>query len=122
MYAAGTKAPFKHPIGTGPFSFVSWQPGQSATYKRFDGYWGGPANLNSLQIVSLADPATRGNALMSGQIDLAIGIDPTQVAAVKSNPEPRHAGLAKHVSTHRCICGLRRHPSRTSASARRSAF
>jgi peptide/nickel transport system substrate-binding protein len=86
VYAAGTKAPFTHPIGTGPFSFVSWQAGQSATYKRFDEYWGGPANLDSLEIVSLADPATRGNALTSGQIDLAVGIDPTQVAEIKANP------------------------------------
>lgn len=29
-----------HPVGSGPFEFVSWTPGQSATLKRFAGYSG----------------------------------------------------------------------------------
>jgi ABC-type transport system substrate-binding protein len=38
----------KHPIGTGPFSFVSWNTGKSIHLKKFKEYYAGPAFLDEI--------------------------------------------------------------------------
>jgi len=38
----------KHPVGTGPFRFVSWDEGKSICLKRFKEYYAGPAYLNEI--------------------------------------------------------------------------
>jgi peptide/nickel transport system substrate-binding protein len=61
----------KNPIGTGPFKYQSFTPGQQAVLVRNDNYWmSGKPYLDELHIVDFADPGTtRVNALASGQID-----------------------------------------------------
>jgi peptide/nickel transport system substrate-binding protein len=39
----------KHPVGTGPFSFVSWEDNKSVRLKRFKEYYAGPAYLDEIQ-------------------------------------------------------------------------
>jgi peptide/nickel transport system substrate-binding protein len=61
---------FKHPIGTGPFEFVSFTPGQQSLFKRNPNYWvSGKPYVDELKITSISDPTARLNALLSGQID-----------------------------------------------------
>ena len=36
------------PMGTGPFSFVSFTPQESLVVKKYDGYWGDPAHLDEV--------------------------------------------------------------------------
>ena len=38
----------KHPVGTGPFSFVSWDDGKSIRLKQFKEYYAGPAFLDEI--------------------------------------------------------------------------
>ena len=38
----------KHPVGTGPFRFVSWDEGKSVRLKRFKDYYAGPAYLDEI--------------------------------------------------------------------------
>ena len=38
----------KNPVGTGPFSFVSWDGGKSIRLKRFNDYYAGPAHLDEI--------------------------------------------------------------------------
>ena len=65
----GTKN-FNHPIGTGPFKFESFTPGQRSMSTRNENYWmSGKPYVESLEIISIADPSARLNALKSGQID-----------------------------------------------------
>lgn len=61
---------FAHPVGTGPFKFESFTPGQQSIFTRNPNYWapGGPY-VDSLKIVSISDPTARLNALLSGQVD-----------------------------------------------------
>jgi peptide/nickel transport system substrate-binding protein len=61
---------FAHPVGTGPFKFESFTPGQQSVFTRNPHYWasGGPY-VDSLKIVSISDPTARLNALLSGQVD-----------------------------------------------------
>ncbi|MCD4741139.1 MAG: ABC transporter substrate-binding protein, partial [Desulfobacteraceae bacterium] len=38
----------KHPVGTGPFSFISWDAGESICLKKFKEYYAGPAFLDEI--------------------------------------------------------------------------
>ncbi len=37
-----------HPVGTGPFSLTSFEPGSKLELERYDQYWDGPSNLDSV--------------------------------------------------------------------------
>jgi peptide/nickel transport system substrate-binding protein len=61
---------FAKPVGTGPFKFQSFTPGQQSVFARNDNYWGtGGPYVDELKIVAISDPTARLNALLSGQID-----------------------------------------------------
>lgn len=56
---------------TGPFSFGSWNPGQSLVLKKFDGYWNPKlkAKAGRVKFVFLSDATTRVSAFQSGEVD-----------------------------------------------------
>lgn len=59
------------PVGTGPFQFVEWVPGDSMTAERFDDYWReGEPKLDRIVIRPLPDAQSRIINLQSGTIDL----------------------------------------------------
>lgn len=60
-----------HPVGTGPFKFVSWEKGTKIVYDKFDGYWQkGKPYLDRIEIVVIPDPVTRQISLRKGDVDL----------------------------------------------------
>ena len=56
------------PVGTGPFSYNRFVPGQLSQFDRFANYWDGPAFVDELIIYDFADPAAQVNALLAGQV------------------------------------------------------
>jgi len=61
----------KKPVGTGPFKFESFTPGQQSVFSRFDGYWeSGMPYLDSVTVLDLADETAAFNALQGGQVDV----------------------------------------------------
>jgi peptide/nickel transport system substrate-binding protein len=58
------------PIGTGPFAVSSFTPGTAVDLKRYDGYWNGPAKLESARFSFNADANARSLALQSGTADI----------------------------------------------------
>ncbi|MGA6166779.1 ABC transporter substrate-binding protein [Amycolatopsis magusensis] len=72
---AGYADPAK-PVGTGPFRFVSFDPGRSLIAQRFDEHWEGAPHLDELHILS-ADADARANALQGGQAEYAHEMSPT---------------------------------------------
>ena len=62
----GTKN-FTNPIGTGPFKFVSWTPGQHSVFAANPHYWvHGEPYVDQLEVFSISDQtALRLNALLS---------------------------------------------------------
>jgi peptide/nickel transport system substrate-binding protein len=61
---------FTHPVGTGPFKFESFTPGQQSVFTKNSDYWmTGVPYVDSLKISSISDDTARLNALLSGQID-----------------------------------------------------
>jgi peptide/nickel transport system substrate-binding protein len=61
---------FKKPIGTGPFTFVSFTPGQRSVFAKNAHYWrSGKPYVDALVMTSIPDNGARYNALLSNQID-----------------------------------------------------
>lgn len=68
----------KNPIGTGPFKYQSFTPGQQSLFTRNDDYWA-PVYPDSVTIIDLPDDQARINALVSGVVD---AIDTVPVSLV----------------------------------------
>ncbi len=58
------------PVGTGPYSFDSWQKGQSITLSKWAGYRNaGTVKINKVTFRFINDPAAQVAALLAGDID-----------------------------------------------------
>jgi peptide/nickel transport system substrate-binding protein len=59
------------PIGTGPFKYQSFTPGQQSVFVRNENYWDQPLPyLDTLVMIDYADETSQANALLSGQVDV----------------------------------------------------
>lgn len=58
------------PIGTGPFVLKSFSPGSKLELDRYDDYWDGASNLDSVTFSFNEDANARSLALKSGQVDI----------------------------------------------------
>ncbi|MFD0352591.1 ABC transporter substrate-binding protein [Streptomyces sp. NPDC127110] len=67
---------FDKPIGSGPFSFVSFKPGSSLVVKRNDAYWEGAPHLDELEFVVAGEESARVSALLGGQVEYAHELNP----------------------------------------------
>lgn len=81
-----TDASFKtKPIGTGPFMFSSWTPGERSAFMRNPHYWlPGKPYLDELDLITITDPTARVNALLGGQVDAIEALSYAQAKAQKS--------------------------------------
>ena len=71
-----------HPVGTGPFQFVSWQKDVRVVYNKFPGYWqAGKPYLDGVEFQVMPDPMTREFALRKGEADLSMGPAPPKSIA-----------------------------------------
>ena len=76
----------QNPVGTGPFKFVEWRATESITIEKFADYWQeGLPKLDKVIFKVYADNTARLNALVSGEIDLADGINPSDRGSIEGN-------------------------------------
>ena len=75
-------------VGTGPFMFKEWVPGDHVTLVKNPSYWdaaaGGPY-LDAVTFKPISDSTATLNALQSGGVDLAQAISPVDVPAVQGD-------------------------------------
>jgi len=64
---AGAAAVAGHPIGTGPFIFQEWVPGDHYTLTTNKAYWGGAPKFDKLVIRTIPDGSTRVASLVAGE-------------------------------------------------------
>jgi peptide/nickel transport system substrate-binding protein len=84
--APGSKP--SHPVGTGPFKFVSYRRNQQITVERWSGYWGKKPKLAKLVFRFVPDANSRVLALESGSVKAAFDIPRESASDVAS-----HSGL-----------------------------
>ena len=73
-------------IGTGPFRYVAWEPGQSLTLARHDAYWGAKAAWAKASFRAIPVDASRVAALRAGDVDLIEIVPPDEFAKLKGEP------------------------------------
>jgi len=59
-----------HPVGCGPFRFVSYDPGRSLVLEAFDRYWGGRPAIDRMIFKIVSAERTGYESLLLGQLDL----------------------------------------------------
>jgi peptide/nickel transport system substrate-binding protein len=62
----------EHPIGSGPFRFVSAEPDKEVVLERNDNYWGEKARLDRVRFAVVPDMTTRALELRKGSADIDI--------------------------------------------------
>ena len=79
------KNPSTNPIGTGPYKYVSRSPQENMILKKFDNYWGTPANIENitLRIIPNADSIVMN--LNGGAVDMFARVTSTQAGQLSSN-------------------------------------
>lgn len=84
-----------HPIGSGPFKFVSAETDREVILERNDGYWGGAPKLARVRFAVVPDETTQALELRKGSGDIAINsLTPDTVFTLErnSNIEVEHGG------------------------------
>jgi peptide/nickel transport system substrate-binding protein len=74
----------KNPVGTGPFKFKSFVPGQQSVFVRNPNYWEeGLPYADELVISDFTDETSQINALISGQVDLIDKLSASSISEIQ---------------------------------------
>ncbi len=83
----------EHPIGTGPFKFVSWKRGETLTLEKNSNYWkAGLPLLEKVVFKTVPDVNSRLTQLRSGEIDVIASPAWSQLSSLESDPS-LHVGI-----------------------------
>lgn len=64
------------PVGTGPFKFERWEPGQAISFVRNGAYWGPKAHLDRVVFRIVKDDAVAAQLWERGELDLMLRVPP----------------------------------------------
>jgi peptide/nickel transport system substrate-binding protein len=77
-----------HPVGSGPFKFVSYQPRTAIKFERNESYYEkGKPYFDAMEYRIISDVTALTNAVMSGVVNFSNEIPPKDFAKVKANPD-----------------------------------
>src|SRR5690554_4798748 len=74
-----------HPVGTGPFAFSDWAPGEQLTLNIYDDYWGEKGQIEEVVFRVIDDPTARRQSLQAGDIDGYDLVGPADTAALEED-------------------------------------
>ena len=77
----------KAAIGTGPYKFVEWVPGDRLVLEKNPDYWGKKAAFDHVVIKPINSDPTRVAALLAGDVDMIDLVPTADIAHLKTNPE-----------------------------------
>jgi peptide/nickel transport system substrate-binding protein len=81
----GAEAFFQHPVGTGPFKFISWTRNDRMVLEANEAYWDGSPKVKRLIFRPVPEVATRLAELQTGNADIITSIPPFLVPQVKDS-------------------------------------
>ncbi len=74
-------------VGTGPYRFVSFVPGDRTIFERNDQYWGPKAEWDKVDYRFIANASSRTAALLAGDVDVIDKVAPTDIQRLRSSPK-----------------------------------
>jgi peptide/nickel transport system substrate-binding protein len=88
----------QHPVGAGPYRFVSQRPGVDITLEAYPAYWRHAPHVQRLILKSVPDSTTRLTMLKTGQTDFAMFLDGPDAESLKKDSrftlvDTRHASI-----------------------------
>jgi len=86
LQSVGPEGFKKHPIGLGPYKFVSSTPGVDLIMEAFEGYWRKMPSVKRLVYKSIPEATTRLAMLKRGEVDVAYLFDEPMAEEVKRDP------------------------------------
>ena len=76
----------KNPVGTGPFKYKSFSPGQRSVFVKNADYWReGEPHVDEVVIIDFPDDTARVNALLGQQVDAISNLPAAQIAQAQGN-------------------------------------
>ena len=72
-----------NPVGTGPFKYKSFRPGEQMVFDANKDYWGQVPAVDAVTIIEFKDAAARVNALLGGSVEAISQLPAAQVNVVK---------------------------------------
>lgn len=73
-------------LGSGPWRFASWQPGEALVLDRNDAWWGGRPGFARTVIRPMGNDTARLAALLSGDVDLIDRVPQAELTRLRANP------------------------------------
>lgn len=77
----------KAAVGTGPFKFVSYKPGESIAFSRNDAYWGEKPIWTEVEFRAIKSGPSRVAALLAGDVDMIANVPTTDIQSLKNNKD-----------------------------------
>ncbi|MGO1506731.1 MAG: ABC transporter substrate-binding protein [Microbacterium sp.] len=82
--------------GTGAYKLESFSADEGTVLVKNENYWRGEPEIGRIELVPIADPATRATALTDGRVDFALGVTSTAAETIKKSEgfEVQYGGTA----------------------------
>ena len=84
----------KAAIGTGPFRFVRWTPGDRIEMTRNDDYWGPKPAWARVTSIQIPNDSARVAALLAHDVDLIDTVQPSALADLRARPDVQLAEIS----------------------------
>ncbi|HXG49861.1 MAG TPA: ABC transporter substrate-binding protein [candidate division Zixibacteria bacterium] len=79
----------QHPIGTGPYKFVSWQRDGNLVLTRNEDYWGRKPDIKEIVLRRVKEDAGRVAGLLAGQGDVINNVPVEELSRLENHPRVR---------------------------------
>ncbi len=73
-------------VGTGPYRFLQWWPGERISFSRFRDYWGPPAHAYRIEYHVIPSMAAARKRLAQSKLDLILDLTTTQYRRALAGP------------------------------------
>lgn len=97
LQEVGDKGFSDHPVGAGPYKFVSSKPGVEVVFEAFDQYWRNPPHIKTITMRSVPDGDTRALMVKTGEADIAIALQSVAAQGLMDDPKIKIVAT-KHAS------------------------
>jgi peptide/nickel transport system substrate-binding protein len=77
---------FQNPVGTGPYTLKTFNPGIRSLHTRNEDYWREGANAEEVEVFAITDKVARTSAVIAGDIDLMMSLDPKAIPQIEAAP------------------------------------